>query len=153
MKTAGLSTLRIDELSTSELTDALLASIRFSAFDDARPAILAARALGMRVIVASNWDFSLHEVLEHLGLAAVLDGIVTSAEAGARKPASAVFERALALAGAGPAEAIHVGDSLEEDVAGARGVGIEPVFLCRDGRHRPAGTRMVRSLAELEHVL
>jgi putative hydrolase of the HAD superfamily len=140
-------------LRTTDLTDALLASIRFRAFDDARPAILAARRRDLRVVVASNWDCSLHEVLERLGLAALLEGIVTSAQAGARKPAPAVFERALALAGVGPARAIHVGDTIDEDVAGARGAGIEPVFLSRDGRAAPAGVRAIGSLHELDALI
>jgi putative hydrolase of the HAD superfamily len=41
--------------------------------------------------------------------------------------------RALALAGASPEEAVHVGDSLEEDVLGARAAGIEPILIRRDG--------------------
>ncbi len=143
----------LSRVDTAGLTDALLASIRFTAFDDARPAILVARARGMKVVVASNWDVALHEVLRRLGLAAVLDGIVTSAEAGARKPAPAVFECALELAGASPADAIHVGDSLEEDVVGARRAGIEPVLLVRDGRPAPPRVRAIRSLGELDRVL
>jgi putative hydrolase of the HAD superfamily len=137
-------------VTTPELTDALLAAIRFRAFDDARPAIDRAHARGMTVVVASNWDIGLHEVLGRLGLAAVLDGIVTSAEAGARKPAGAVFARALALAAARPEEAIHVGDSLEEDVIGARRAGIEPVLLSRDGHASPDQVRVIRSLDDLE---
>jgi putative hydrolase of the HAD superfamily len=140
----------LSSVTTAELTDALLASIRFTAYEDARPAIDRAHARGMTVVVASNWDISLHEVLGRLGLAAVLDGIVTSAEAGACKPAPAVFERALALAGARPSAAIHVGDSLEEDVVGARRAGIEPVLLSRDGHAAPAGVRVILSLGELE---
>ena len=140
----------LSALATPDLTEALLASIRFTAFDDARPAIDAAHAHGMTVIVASNWDVSLHHVLARLGLADVLDGIVTSAEVGARKPAPAVFERALALAGARPADAIHIGDSLEEDVMGASRVGIEAVLLSRDARPVPPDVRVIRSLGELE---
>jgi putative hydrolase of the HAD superfamily len=140
-------------LTTPALTDALLASINFRPFDDARPAILAARARGLHVVVASNWDVSLHDVLERLGLTPALDGVVTSAQAGDRKPAPAVFERALALAGVGPGQAIHVGDSIEEDVEGARRAGIEPVFLSRDGRSGPAGVRTIAGLDELEAVL
>jgi len=142
---------QLESLPTAALTDALLASLHFTAFDDARGAILAAQARGLRVVVASNWDVSLHAVLERLGLAQLLDGIVTSAQAGARKPAPAVFTRALELAQAtDPRDAIHVGDSIEEDVGGARAAGIEPVLLCRDGGPAPVGVRMIRSLSELE---
>ncbi len=87
------------------LLDALLASLRFTAFADARPALEAARSRGQRLVVASNWDVSLHGVLRALELEPLLDGILTSAEAGARKPAPAIFEQALALAGARPGDA------------------------------------------------
>jgi putative hydrolase of the HAD superfamily len=135
-----------------ELTEVLLAALRFSAYPDARPAITAARERGWRVVVASNWDVSLHDVLERLELAPLLDGIVTSAEAGARKPEPAVFEQALALAGAAPQDAIHVGDSIHEDVAGARAAGIEPVLLSRRRHEAPPGVRTISSLDQLELV-
>jgi putative hydrolase of the HAD superfamily len=140
---------RLARVGTTELTDALLAALQFSAFDDARPAILAARNRGQRVVVASNWDVSLYDVLERIGLRPLLDGIVTSAEVGARKPAPAVFEQALAVAGADAADAVHVGDSVDEDVRGAIAAGIEPVLLSRDGREAPPGVRRITSLAEL----
>jgi putative hydrolase of the HAD superfamily len=107
------------------------------------------RAAGRRVVVVSNWDFSLHDVLGRIGLAPLLDGIVTSAECGARKPAREIFERALRLAGAEAAEAIHVGDSLAEDVEGARAAGVMPVLLRRDGASGPRGVTTIRSLTEL----
>jgi putative hydrolase of the HAD superfamily len=144
---------RLAAIPTPELTDALLASITFTAFDDARPAIASARAGGMKVVVASNWDVSLHEVLARLGLAELLDGIVTSAEVGARKPAAAVFERALSIASAEPAAAVHVGDSIEEDVAGARAAGLMPVLISRDGRRAPPDVQEISTLAELGRLL
>jgi putative hydrolase of the HAD superfamily len=134
----------------AELTEALLAALHFTAFEDARPAILAARGRGLPVVVASNWDVSLHEVLERIGLMPLLDGVVTSAEVRARKPAGAVFERALALAGVPADAAVHVGDSVEEDVQGALAAGIAPVLLSRDGREAPVGVRRIASLTELE---
>ena len=141
---AALATLGADGL-----TQALLASLRFSAFADARPAILAARAQDMRVVVASNWDASLPDVLARVGLTPLLDGIVTSAQVGARKPAPAVFEQALRVARARPADAWHVGDSVREDVAGARKAGIEPILLARDRAPGPPGVRTIATLSEL----
>ena len=143
---------RLARVGTEELLAALLAALRFTAFDDARPAIEAARQRGMRVVVASNWDISLHEVLERIELAPLLDGVVTSAEVGARKPDPAVFMRALALAGAATSDAVHVGDSVEEDVWGARAAGIRAILLSRDGREAPTDVRQITSLAELERL-
>jgi putative hydrolase of the HAD superfamily len=144
----------LERIGTRAMTGALLASLRFSAFADAAPAIADARAGGCRVVVASNWDISLHDVLGRLGLAAMLDGIVTSAEVGARKPEPAVFERALALVDALPSDALHVGDSIEEDVRGARGAGIQPILIVRGERTPsadavPGDVRVISSLSEL----
>ncbi|MGH2871266.1 MAG: HAD family hydrolase, partial [Solirubrobacteraceae bacterium] len=97
----------------------------------------------------SNWDVSLLEVLELAGLGVLLDAVVSSAAVGAAKPAPAIFGHALALSGARPEHALHVGDSLAEDVAGARACGIEAVLLDRSGAQRPSGVTTIASLAEL----
>jgi putative hydrolase of the HAD superfamily len=136
-------------LELDPLVQALLASLRFRAFPDVRPALLAARARGQRVVVVSNWDVSLGGVLRALGLQALLDGVLTSAGAGARKPAPAIFEQALAVARVPARDAIHVGDSLDEDVAGARAAGIEPVLIRRTDAAAEPGVRTISSLAEL----
>jgi putative hydrolase of the HAD superfamily len=129
------------------LVEALLASLRFSLYPDVREALAAFRARGLRLVVVSNWDVSLHAVLAGLGVE--LDAVLTSAEAGVRKPSPAIFEAALRLAGVPARAAIHVGDSLEEDVAGARATAIEPVLLTRQAKPVPDGVRVARSLAEV----
>jgi putative hydrolase of the HAD superfamily len=134
------------------LTEVLLASLRFEAFADARGVLLAARARGARVIVVSNWDVSLADVLERIGLAPLLHGVVTSAAVGAPKPAPEIFRHALAVAGVPPDRAVHVGDSLSEDVRGAQACGIAAVLLCRDAnliRSAPATVTTISSLAQL----
>ena len=144
------ASVKLSAVTPDDLTAALLASLRFHPFGDVRPALRAAKARTRRVVVVSNWDVSLHAVLDRLELSPYLDGVVTSAEAGARKPATAIFEQALAIAGAGARDAVHVGDSLDEDVAGARAAGIEPVLIRRNGHPGPSGVRTIASLNELE---
>jgi putative hydrolase of the HAD superfamily len=137
-------------LGLEDMLGALLASLRFVAFDDARDALLAVRARGVRVVAVSNWDVSVLEVLEQTGLAPLLDGAVSSAAIGAAKPSPAVFEHALSLAGARAGDALHVGDSPAEDVAGALAAGIEPLLIDRAGDGpRVAGVRTIRSLDQL----
>jgi putative hydrolase of the HAD superfamily len=131
-----------------ERTETLLEALRFTAHDDARPALATARGHGARVIVVSNWDVSLPEVLERVGLAPLVDGVVTSAAVGSAKPEPAIFHHALAMAGVAPDRARHVGDSLSEDIAGARACGIPAVLLRRDGSREP-GVETIASLAEL----
>jgi putative hydrolase of the HAD superfamily len=87
----------------------------------------------MRLICVSNWDCSLPAVLERCGLMEHLDGAISSAEAGARKPEPAIFMAALKLAGCGPEAALHVGDTAGEDIEGARSAGIEALLLDREG--------------------
>ena len=89
-------------------------------------------------------------MLERAGLGALVDATVTSAQCGAAKPDRAVFERALRVAGVAAGDALHAGDSLREDVEGARAAGIEPVLVAREGGAvAPPGVRTVRSLTEL----
>ena len=131
------------------LVDALLASLHFRLYPDVLPALGDYRARRLRIVVVSNWDVSLHAVLRRLRVTPMVDGIVTSAEAGARKPAPAIFELALERAGIPARNAVHVGDSFDEDVAGARSAGIEPVLVNRDGTPGPRGVSTIASLAEL----
>jgi putative hydrolase of the HAD superfamily len=146
-------TLGLGALDLDDLTAVLLEAIRFEPFPDAAPALRELRAAGVRLVAASNWDVSLHEQLERTGLRDLLDGAVSSAEAGSAKPDPAILVRALAIAGAEPANAWHVGDDVEADVGAARAAGLEPVLLDRAGAARaPAGVRRIGSLAELPQL-
>lgn len=136
-------------LELDQLVEALLASLRFTAFPDVRPALESARGRGQRLVVVSNWDVSLVGVLRRLELEPLLDGVVTSAGAGARKPSPAIFGQGLAVAGVRPDDAIHIGDTLDEDVAGARAAGIEAVLIRRGDGPPVPGVRTISSLAEL----
>jgi putative hydrolase of the HAD superfamily len=149
------------ELDLDALTDTLLAALRFRAYPDAEPALERLRATGVHAVVVSNWDVSLHGVLAQTGLASLLDGTLTSAEFGAAKPAPAIFAAALELAGATAAAALHVGDSFEEDVLGARAAGIEPLLLVRapgpllvpaDDPPDPSLLRSVRTIVSLAEL-
>jgi putative hydrolase of the HAD superfamily len=138
----GLDLVAVEEV--------LLAAIRFEPFPDAVPALRELRAAGLRLVAASNWDVSLHEQLERTGLRPLLDGALSSAEVGAAKPDPAILVRALAIAGAEPARAWHVGDDLEADVGAARAAGMQPVLIDREGAMVvPAGVRRIASLGEL----
>jgi putative hydrolase of the HAD superfamily len=157
---AGLVDLRrrcaavvADELQTplplEDVLDALLAAIRFRAYPEVPGAIARLRNEGARLAVVSNWDVSLHDVLERTGLRRLVDAVVISAVEGVAKPDPAIFRAALVKLGAEAEGAVHVGDSLEHDVAGARAAGLEAVLVVRNGASAPPGVRAVASLAEL----
>jgi HAD superfamily hydrolase (TIGR01509 family) len=127
--------------------DEMMAAIRFAAFDDAAPVLAAVRARGLCAVCVSNWDYALAEVLERCGLGDAFDAVITSAGVGVRKPDPRIFEAALEAAGCAAEEALHVGDTPAEDIAGARAAGIRALLLDRDG----GGD--IASLAELERPL
>jgi putative hydrolase of the HAD superfamily len=158
---ASLAALRADcaaamrpALGLEPPVEALLEALAFSAYPDSAPALRALRGAGFRLVVVSNWDASLHERLAETGLAGLLDGAVASAELGAAKPDGAIFARALALAGAEPGDAWHVGDDVEADVEGALAAGIRPVLIARAG-DTPAldGVPVITSLDALPRLL
>lgn len=155
---AGLAALRAAcaelvarELGRAVSVEQLLASIRFRAYPDAAPALSGLRDRGLTLVCVSNWDISLTGVLERCGLGGLLDAVVASATAGARKPDPAIFAVALELAGCAAGEALHVGDTPTEDAAGAAAAGIAHLLLARDGADRTVGE--IASLTEIEQHL
>jgi putative hydrolase of the HAD superfamily len=145
---------RFSVIDEPALTEALLAALRFRAFPDAAGALAAVRAAGVeRVVVVSNWDASLPQVLERAGLGRCVDAVVTSAEVGAAKPSPAVFEAALREAGVVATQALHVGDSFAEDVVGARAAGVEAVLLDRGATGGRDGVEVITGLGQLASVL
>jgi len=136
------------------LLPALIIYVAFTAYPDSAPALRALRAAGLRLVVVSNWDASLHERLQETGLAELVDGAVASAELGAAKPDGAMFARGLALAGATAEAAWHVGDSVAADVEGALAAGIRPVLISRDGSAEPPpGVPLIRGLDALPGLI
>jgi HAD superfamily hydrolase (TIGR01509 family) len=80
----------------------------------------------------SNAAFSsriLQAELGRHGLAQYLQFVLTSADRRSRKPAAAIFDAAVARLGVAAADVWFVGDTLEEDIAGARAGGLQPIWL------------------------
>jgi HAD superfamily hydrolase (TIGR01549 family) len=96
-------------------------------------------------------------LLEKFGLARFLRTMVISEEFGRRKPHPTIFHEALKQIDVEPADAIFVGDSLTDDVAGAKNVGMRVVWLNPEGRPLPEGMPApdanVRSLLDLSDLL
>ena len=123
-------------------------------FDDVLPTMEQLKTQGMTLGMISNMNRNGSQMAEDLGLASYLDFAVTSLEVGTEKPHPPIFLAALAKAGAQPHQAVHVGDQLTSDVQGARGVGINPVLLDRDGNHRDIqDCPRIESLKELPGLL
>ncbi len=151
------SSVLSEQLGYEISADLLVAAIRFEPFPEARAALEGLRDRELKVICLSNWDVSLAEVLERCDLISLLDDVVSSARAGSSKPAVEPFLLALELADCEPAEVVHVGDTLEEDVSGAVAAGIRPLLLDRASEipdsELPDGVAVISSLDEIEQHL
>lgn len=111
-------------------------------------AIASLRRAGLSVVVVTNSDGHGEENLRDaeicqvgLGPGAPVSAVIDSTRVGSTKPDPGIFRMALERAGVAPAAAVHVGDMLSTDVAGATAVGIPAVHLdptrqCRDPSHR-----------------
>ena len=100
--------------------------------------------------IVSNWDLRLPKLLKNLGLNDHFDFLVTSSMCGSTKPAEKIFREALKKAAAKPDQAVHVGDTYEEDFVGAERVGIRAFHLDRNGgSHSVPKHATIKSLKEL----
>lgn len=90
-------------------------------------------------------------ILERLGIGSYFSVQTFSDELGLRKPHPAIFEQTLTALGVEPAEALHVGDTVESDVVGAQGIGMRAVHLChaRGADPTPGERKTIFSLPEL----
>ncbi|MER3456724.1 MAG: hydrolase [candidate division GAL15 bacterium] len=107
------------------------------------------RRSGLRLAVVSNWEPDLPDVLERVGLRGYFDAVVASALVGAAKPDPRIFQVALDAVGVAPQEALHVGDSYEADVQGARAAGVYPVLIDRDRVFQEVDCDRIYDLREL----
>lgn len=139
----------LSEIDDDRMTDLLLESLRFTPYQDTASTLAALRQVGLRTAVVSNWDCSLHQVLASLGLSAAVDAVVVSAEVGAAKPDAEIFRAALDRVRSSPERALFVGDSVETDVAGARGAGLRPLLIDRTDSVEAAGVEKIYSLTDL----
>ncbi|MGE0101192.1 MAG: HAD-IA family hydrolase [Blastocatellales bacterium] len=102
-------------------------------YDDVIPVLKRLRSTGMKTAVVSNFDSRLIDLLAGLGLRDYFDYLGISSRDGAAKPDPLIFRLALEQLGVGAEQAVHVGDSLREDVEGARAAGVFPLLLDRSG--------------------
>ncbi|MDY0088530.1 MAG: HAD-IA family hydrolase [Coriobacteriia bacterium] len=106
---------------------------RWRPYDDVIPAFKRLKGRGQRIGIISNWDGRLSALLAEMGIAEMVDTIVSSAEVGLHKPDPRIFELACERLDVMPSDAVHVGDHRYADIFGASAVGMEPVLIDRQG--------------------
>jgi putative hydrolase of the HAD superfamily len=115
-------------------------SENFELFEDALPVLEELRAAQLRLGLVSNGIRDLREFVVHHRLD--VDAVVGSRAHGFVKPHPTIFQAALEQLGVEPAEAVMVGDSLEEDVEGARALGLRAILIDREDRHPDVEERL-----------
>ena len=131
-----------------QLTELLVAALRFEAYPEVLPVLGALRTRGVRVGVVSDWDCTLAEHLARLGLGEWVDAVVVSAVVGVTKPDPRLFTAALTALGVAADAALVCGDDPARDLAGARAAGIRAVLIDRHGHHPDVAPR-VGTLTEI----
>ena len=113
---------------------------------------------GIRVAVLSNSEGKLAELLAEVGIADTFELIVDSGKIGMEKPHREIFEYTLATLAARPintfCDPIHIGDSWNADIVGARGVSWRAIWYGR--RVMPTddpAVAIARDPAEARHAL
>ncbi len=112
-------------------------SANFDLYDDVLPVIAELRTHGLKLGLVSNSGRELEDFVAHHALD--VDCAITSRAHGFTKPHPTIFQAALELLGVEPAEAAMVGDSVEDDIEGARALGMKAFLIDREGRGAEAG--------------
>jgi HAD superfamily hydrolase (TIGR01549 family) len=103
----------------------------FSLYEDALPVLDDLRGRGIQIGLVTNGARDLEEFVAHHGVR--VDAMVGSRAHGRIKPHPSIFVAALRALDVAPEDAAMVGDSYEDDIEGARALGMRAIFLDRDG--------------------
>ena len=122
----------------------------FSLYEDALPVLDELRRHGLKIGLISNGQRDLEEFVTHHTLE--VDAVVGSKAHGRVKPHASIFVAALRALDVAPDETAMVGDSYEDDIEGARALGIHAILLDRDGL-QPEGPDRIDTLLALPAAL
>ena len=124
----------------TEIEEGWGVSENFELFEDVLPVLDELRAAELRIAVVSNGIRDLREFVAHHRLD--VDAIVDSRSHGRVKPHPTIFQAALDLLDVKPADAVMVGDSVEEDIEGAQAMGMRAILIDREDRHPDVEERL-----------
>jgi putative hydrolase of the HAD superfamily len=129
----------------------------FLLYEDVPDALRALSDRDIQLGLISNSHRCLESFQEHFELEDLIDVAISSSQHGYMKPHPSIFEAALKLAGVPASDAIMVGDSLTQDIEGARRVGMRGVLVRRsetiEGDRILVDVPVIRSLLELPALL
>jgi HAD superfamily hydrolase (TIGR01549 family) len=134
-----LRSIGIDDVELAATMDAIYRDAANSGvvlFGDARPALQAARSMGMAIVLVTNGPSDGQRTkISALGIESSFDMIRISDETGLPKPDPQAWLAPLASLSLDAGNAVMVGDSIPFDVDGAVTAGLYPILLDRSRRH------------------
>ena len=133
----------------------LFAASAATLYDDTVRTLQHLRDAGFKLAIVSNWDTPLDPLTERLGIAHYFDIIVASHDARvlSAKPDPHIFNYTLTAIGVSAAETVHVGDTYEADIVGARNAGIRPILIDRDNTQAGRWKETIQGLSELPALI
>jgi HAD superfamily hydrolase (TIGR01662 family) len=105
----------------------------FELYDDTIPVLGELRRAGLKIGLLTNSSRDVNAFARHHGLD--VDAAVGSLHHGKTKPHASIFRAVLELLDVEPAEAVMVGDTVEDDIEGAQALGMRAILVDRLGRH------------------
>ena len=133
-----------------EITRAWERHENFELYDDVPDVLAALRSAGLRLGLVSNSARDVREFARHHALD--VDAGISSFHHGRTKPHASIFRAVLDLLDTEPADAAMVGDTIADDIEGARALGMQAILLDREGLHADFEPR-VETLNELPPLL
>lgn len=105
-------------------------------------------------IITNGFEEVQHTKLRNGDLNKYFTKMITSEEAGIKKPAPGIFNYALSAAGATNQSSIMIGDDPDVDIKGACSVGMDAIWVNHNGIESEVNsTFAVSSLKEIEDIL
>jgi putative hydrolase of the HAD superfamily len=123
-----------------EMTRAWEHAHNFDLYDDVPPVLDELRRRGLKLGIVSNTGRDVHEFLAHHNLA--IDAALSSRVHGRVKPHPTIFQAVLERLGVDAEQAAMVGDSPEDDLEGARALGMRAFLVDREGVYPEADDRL-----------
>lgn len=105
----------------------------FELYEDALPVLEELRGRGLKLGLVSNSGRDLDAFVEHHRIQ--IDAALASGAHGKAKPHEAIFRAVLDRLEVEPADSAMVGDSVEDDIEGARAIGMRAYLLDRENRY------------------
>jgi len=120
-------------------------SHNFEIFEDVLPALAELRRHRLKLGLVSNTSRDLEHFVAHHGLD--VDAVVSSGRFGKSKPHPSIFRHVLTALEVEPGDAAMVGDSVDDDVEGARSLGMRGILIDREDRYPHVRERLTDLLA------